>query len=290
MRGIAGGLVMVLAAMSVASDSFGAAHGQPLPTSTPGGSQAAGAVRLPCGTGGAIPGVLSVQFAAGTPPGERAAAHAAAGAAPGMESVDADGTISVMVSVPPDEEGAAVRAYVARPSVRFVGPVVQSVPLCSPIRPGSGIRTVRVAYAAGWNLVAGPPGTVLNSVGVRGPLYSLGPGDVNYRALSPDIYLEPGSGYWVYFGAAATVDLAEQPTTLTVVRLPAGQYVLVGHPYITAASTSGADVVYEFEPGSGYRATSVLQPGQGAWAYSSNGATMVIRPITTPTPSGSMTP
>ena len=43
---------------------------------------------------------------------------------------------------------------------------------------------------------------------------------------------------------------------------------------VSLVIVSGADVVYVYDQVAGYAPTTVLQPGQGAWAYSAAGGTL----------------
>lgn len=88
--------------------------------------------------------------------------------------------------------------------------------------------------------------------------------------------LAGGIGYWAYFAAPTTVTVAGEPRPLYR-PLPAGRWTLIGNPFTTAASVSGPDAVYAYDPDTGgYAAATVLQPGQGAWAYSAQGGTATI--------------
>jgi hypothetical protein len=64
--------------------------------------------------------------------------------------------------------------------------------------------------------------------------------------------------------------------------LPAGQYALIGNPTGMTMTVTGADAVYAYDPTSGtYRQATTLGAGQGAWAYSANGATVSLSRATT---------
>jgi hypothetical protein len=67
-----------------------------------------------------------------------------------------------------------------------------------------------VTYAAGWNLVAFPPGTDLS--GVAGPLYTWQPAVQSYAPVSPDQGLPANTGAWVDFTAPTTVVLGTGST------------------------------------------------------------------------------
>jgi len=137
---------------------------------------------------------------------------------------------------------------------------------------GAGIP---VSYSSGWNIVAGPTGTVLS--GNNGPLYTFLEGDTDYETISVGIALTQPNGYWAYFSGGATNGSIPTggPQTLTV-NLPAGQWVMIGNPGNTAAAVTGADVVYTYSTVGGYQAATTLAPGQGGWAISMNGGTASI--------------
>lgn len=129
---------------------------------------------------------------------------------------------------------------------------------------------VTVSYAAGWALVAGPPGTVIP--GISGPLYTFQPWDAAYEAVAAGSPLQSGSGYWAQFTSPVTVTLQfGSPTSVGRV-VPPGQYALIGNPYAVPATVSGAGALYTYDPIRGYQPASVLQPGQGAWALSLSGS------------------
>ena len=121
---------------------------------------------------------------------------------------------------------------------------------------------------------------------VDGPLYTLQAGDTSYEAVQNQSAegvsyapLQPGIGYWAYLSQPTAVNFPhtspQQPVTIS---MPAGQYTMIGNPFADVASVSGADAVYTYDPATGYQTTMTLQPGQGAFAYSSDGATITISP------------
>jgi PKD repeat protein len=135
-----------------------------------------------------------------------------------------------------------------------------------------------VQYAAGWNLVSGPTGTVVT--GNVGPLYSFPPGATTYQVIQNGTPLNAGQGYWAYFPTAATSSIAfvtaQTPRTASV-QAPAGQFFQIGNPGNTVATISGADAVDAFDPATNsYVQTTTLQPGQAAWVYSAAGGTITI--------------
>ena len=142
--------------------------------------------------------------------------------------------------------------------------------------PGQAAGQV-AAYAAGWNLIAAPQSTDLSSA--IPPLFTLQPGDGGYEAVQPDAGTQAGLGYWAYFPASATVNVAQGSNSAYSVDAPAGQFIMVGGPSGTEAATvSGADSVYTYTPATGYVAGTSLAPGQGAWAVSLAGGTITVTP------------
>ncbi|MHB8573928.1 MAG: DUF4232 domain-containing protein [Dehalococcoidia bacterium] len=147
--------------------------------------------------------------------------------------------------------------------------------------PGPALGGGLIPYPAGWNLLAGFPGlggaqTV--AAGATGPLYTFQAGDMAYEAVPNSTPLVAGRGYWAYFAAPTSVRF---PRLLPVapplsLSLPAGQFIMIGDPFATDASVSGADSVYVYDQQHGYQATIRLQAGQGAWAFSAAGATITI--------------
>ncbi|HEY7294965.1 MAG TPA: hypothetical protein VH916_07970, partial [Dehalococcoidia bacterium] len=131
---------------------------------------------------------------------------------------------------------------------------------------GSSGAVSTVTYHAGWNLVGAPDGT--RYAGADGPIYTLQPGDTAYEAFPAGTPAVGGAGYWAYFGVAHTVAVPDGLQFVTV-QLPPGQWVLIGNPSgLRTVPVTGADALFTYDPGRGYRAVSSLLPGQGALAYS----------------------
>ena len=135
--------------------------------------------------------------------------------------------------------------------------------------------TVDVSLAAGWNLVAGGPGTDFGSAifGWNGSAY-----------FSPPA-VEAWQGYWCKATTATTVDMhpVAGPHTIT---LTTG-WNLIGNPMAVAAAVAVYDAgdvlipgrsVFVYTPGSGYATTPTLAPGQGAWVKGTAGETVVLTP------------
>lgn len=133
---------------------------------------------------------------------------------------------------------------------------------------------VQVSYAAGWNLVAGSAGAILAQD--DGPLYSLRSGDTDYEVLASGTPLIAGTGYWAFFDTPTSETLPAGNPQPAVLQLPAGQFVMIGNPGTVPTTVSGADAVFTYDPVKGYQSTTMLQPGQGAWAFSAAGAQIML--------------
>ncbi len=144
------------------------------------------------------------------------------------------------------------------------------IDLCSA---GTVISSSYYSYPTGWNLVGGPEGRVLFGATA---LYGYDPSAMTYLPLPPDMPLELGAGYLAYFPRPITGPTPPGTARTLTIPLPAGRYVLVGNPRPALVSALGADVLYTYDPVTGYAMAAVLRPGQGAWAYSANGGTLTI--------------
>jgi len=138
-----------------------------------------------------------------------------------------------------------------------------------------------IPYPAGWNLIAGFTGAGGQPTIVSGadePLYTFQAGDRSYKAVPSSTPLQAGVGYWVHFSQPTSVvfpqGTPDMPSVTQV--LPAGQFVMIGNPFPTAARVSGASIVYIYDPDRGYQERTTLQAGQGAWAFSTSGATITL--------------
>jgi plastocyanin len=141
------------------------------------------------------------------------------------------------------------------------------------LAPSTGLS---VSYGAGWNLVSGPAGMILS--GTSGPLYTLRAGDTAYETVPAGTPLAANVGYWAYFNGPSTETLALSAATPVSIPLPAGQYVLIGNSSSMPMTVAGADSVLTYDPLRGYQSATVLQPGQGAWAYSRAGGALSMQP------------
>jgi hypothetical protein len=133
---------------------------------------------------------------------------------------------------------------------------------------GQGIK---VTYQPGWNLIAVPLNTTIP--GPLGPLYTYQAGDTTYEMVQNT---QPGLGYWAFFSTPTTATLSAGSPQRVSLPLPAGQWVMVGNPGSFPATVHGADMVYAYNPSTGYQQTTALQPGQGAWVFSASGGTVTI--------------
>ncbi len=140
-----------------------------------------------------------------------------------------------------------------------------------------------VSYAVGWNLISLPAGTNL----------ALGTGDLYHWLTNADSYTTlssaddaiPALGYWAFVSTPTQVTLAAGDTGAYAITPRAGHFVMIGNPSGTLpAAVSGADEVYTYDPTNGYQTTTILEPGQGAWAISLAGNTITIAPQATLVP------
>ncbi|HZQ37689.1 MAG TPA: hypothetical protein VFD32_17280 [Dehalococcoidia bacterium] len=135
------------------------------------------------------------------------------------------------------------------------------------------------SYAAGWNLVAGPQGAHL--VGATGSLYTLQPGDTTYETRPIDTPLTACVGYWAYFPTGGSIDFGPfgGASVQCSLNVSPAQYVMMGNPSASAnVNVNGADVVYTYDPASGYQPATRLAPGQGAWVYAAGGVSIQAAP------------
>lgn len=157
------------------------------------------------------------------------------------------------------------------------------VPTLAPPPDGTGgPRLSAIAYPPGWNIVAVTQQG--DSVPSRSPLYTLQADDMAYQPLPAYSPLQVGEGYRAYFDEAVPQYLVPRPACVPLpngqcgsapqplILLPAGQFIMIGNPFSDVARVTGADIVYVYDPVSGgYQQSTVLQPGQGAFAYSAAG-------------------
>jgi hypothetical protein len=176
-------------------------------------------------------------------------------------SYTSPGTFTVTMTVTDCAGGTASSSS----SVTIAGPSAPSGPT--------------VAYAAGWNLVSGPAGTVFSQAG--NPLYTYQGNDAAYETLPNSSGVTSGFGYWAFFNSATTVALGAANGTSASVTAPAGHWVMIGNPSAsTTLTVRGADIVYTYDATAGYVSPpgNQLAPGRGAWAISNNGGTITVSP------------
>jgi hypothetical protein len=128
-------------------------------------------------------------------------------------------------------------------------------------------QSVAVNYPAGWNVVGGPEGSILRGAVDR--IYTLRPGDTDYRSFSASSPLHAGWGYWAFFPDGGSIDLAPGLFTYTVTPDP-GQWLMVGNPSSFALATiSGATVQTE----------QLLGVGRGAFVMANRAVTVSVPPL-----------
>ncbi len=139
---------------------------------------------------------------------------------------------------------------------------------------GASGQVYSVTFHAGWNLAGAPEGTYY--AGADGALYTLQPSDQEYQALPAGSPAAGGYGYWVYFPVGRTVQMPGG-ASFTTLELPPAKWVTVGNPSgFRTVPVTGADALFTWDPGRGYRSAGSLLPGQGAWAYSEAGGLLTI--------------
>ena len=162
--------------------------------------------------------------------------------------------------------------------ISTVSPVQTPVPTQTPAP-----ATPQFTVSAGFNLVAGPAGTVLGSA--IGPfLYTLKSGDSAYEMLPTNTSLQPGQGYWALFDAKTTIALPLTTGVVesTMIQMPAGHWIMVGNPFDIPVTVVGADFVDTYDPAHGYTQQQQavrLNPGQGAMVFSFNGGVLTLNPV-----------
>jgi len=181
-------------------------------------------------------------------------------------------TVSSGCSAPYGPYGASgygCTAYGPPPVTLANGP--PPPPVTSAVSPY--LTATSATYQPGWNLVAGPAGDQIS--GASSSLFTFQPGDTAYETLSAASPLQAGYGYWSQFPGITTVTVPASGTTPTYRSIPAGQIALIGNPFSRPATVSGASLVYAYDPVRGYQTTTLLQPGQGAWAVGTGGPVVI---------------
>jgi hypothetical protein len=171
-------------------------------------------------------------------------------------------------------------------SSQFFGTQPAPRPSISPYQPasnvtGSSLRPassagVSVSLAAGWDIVAGPAGSVIT--GAVGPLYTYQGGDSAYEVLPAGSLLQAGQSYWAYFAGPAVNSIPVATGQTVQLQIPPSHFVMIGNPGSGTATVTGVDYMAIYDTTtSQFRASTTLGPGQGAWAWSASGGTATIQ-------------
>jgi hypothetical protein len=162
-----------------------------------------------------------------------------------------------------------------------LGMVVGSYTFTTVPHPSLYPGTTALHLSPGWNLMSALVTPLFCSA-----LYTYQAGDTAYRPVQPaatnavpNPTMSADAGYWCWYDPPpGTVSrLALSGVQTATIPLTAGQFILVGNPGNTPATVTGADVVYVYDAASGsYIAVTTLQPGEGAWAYSTSGGSITI--------------
>lgn len=132
---------------------------------------------------------------------------------------------------------------------------------------------VTVNFQPGWNLIANPPGSSAMGPGPWPMPYTYRAGDTAYVGVQNN---QSGVGYWQFQDNPWSLSIPSGSPSSVTIPLPVGQWIMVGNPGSRPATVKGADAVYIYDQVKGYQQTTTLQPGQGAWVYSTNGGTLTI--------------
>jgi hypothetical protein len=129
-------------------------------------------------------------------------------------------------------------------------------------------------YAAGWNIVAAPTGTVLT--GVSGSLLGFGPTSSNYTEVA-STSIVGGRAVWAYFAGATDVALDTTAATFSQTVLPPNHFAMIGNPSTTQAlAIHGADLALSYDAAKGYQPVTQLAVGQGAFVLSRTGGVVSV--------------
>lgn len=170
-------------------------------------------------------------------------------------------------------------------------PAVPDFPV-PPQSSGAPLGRTLPAYSPGWNLTGGGSGwnlfralDVPGAIGFRsvpGPFFTYQAGDTSYETISDGVPLPAGVGVWAYFSEPVVMRGWSGLGTLDPlsVPLPAGQWVMIADTGDGPQTLSGADAVFTYDTGTGsYTEMAILQPGQGAWAFSARGGVVTMRSV-----------
>ena len=144
-----------------------------------------------------------------------------------------------------------------------------------------------VTYGAGFNLVGGPTGTLLN--GVAQPIYTLQATDTSYVPIITNVLTAP-EGFFANFGTATTVSLPCTFSTSPTITLPLplSHLLMVGNPFdgpatVTASNASTYVLMFNNATNSfgswvsvGPGQSITLATGQGAFVFSYFGGTLTM--------------
>jgi hypothetical protein len=135
-----------------------------------------------------------------------------------------------------------------------------------------------VSYRAGWNIVAGPAGTIFSQS--ASSLFTFQANDTTYQVITPTTPVQGGFGYWAYFTQQSTVTLSGVSADTRTISAPPGQYIMIGNPSANSAVTiRGADTAVSWDAQtSTWKPVSSLAPGAGAWVLVLNGGTVTLSP------------
>lgn len=192
------------------------------------------------------------------------------------------GTVAYHCSIHASMHGTIIVSAGAAASVAPVAtlaPTVTEAPGVPPLR--------TVAVHAGFNLAALPAGTTANAEATFGFDAQAN----SYRTLGPNDQPVAGQGYWLFFAADQTVTLGAGSNGAVTIAAAPGTWNLIGDPSgMQAALVSGADAVFTYDQATSYTAATMLQPGQGAWAFSRAGGPITVAPGATASAAASPTP
>ncbi|MBI2909669.1 MAG: hypothetical protein HYX92_18675 [Chloroflexi bacterium] len=133
-----------------------------------------------------------------------------------------------------------------------------------------------VSYARGWNLVAGPAGTTFPQA--SGTLYTY-QGTAGYTQSPAGQGVTQGWGYWARFTSDATIVMNGAGANSYTTTLEPGQLKMVGNPSGERSAVVNADVIFTYDPASGYtryQGSATLPVGRGAWVFSAAGGAVTV--------------
>lgn len=124
-------------------------------------------------------------------------------------------------------------------------------------------------YAAGWNMVGGPPGTAFTGATA---FYAYGPG--GYVTISAPTAGTNCQGYWADFPVATTIRLPLSIGPVQDCSLAAG-WNLVGNPFSGPAALPPDLTAYHWNPAKGaYDIVNTIPTGGAVWVYAASPTTI----------------